>query len=513
MNDPTTHGPRRHSAGPLLAGLGLALALAWPAAAQQPATNPHGALPSDLDCATCHTARDWHTLRSPLGFDHGRTGFALTGMHARAACAQCHLDLRFDRPAIAPDECASCHVDVHEGRMLQTCTECHNTRSFRDVDGELIHARTQFPLTGAHRQVTCESCHSSDVGGSFTALPTTCVSCHQADFRGAKSVDHVANSYPTDCTECHTTLSWHDSPAFDHAKVSGGFTLVGAHAGLRCASCHQVPGMQPLFNVTSPDNCIGCHQADFDREHSGTAFPTTCLSCHNQNRWGDATFDHNATGFPLVGAHASLSCSRCHGADNLASRPANGNDCVACHQAEYDREHGGSSVPTTCAACHNQSSWGDAEGDHAALSGGFQLVGSHATLACTTCHTVPGYGLLFTKPTGQNNCAACHQSQYDQAHGGTGMPTDCVSCHTNTAWQPSSFDHDAQYFAIYSGAHRGTWNTCQTCHTTPGNLAAFTCLTCHEHNKTDTDSHHGGVNGYVYDSTACYSCHRRGGGD
>lgn len=420
----------------VMATLGLVLLGAVPVGAQQAATSPHGALPQGLDCAACHTAKNWHTLRSPLGFDHGKTGFVLTGMHARAACARCHLDLRFDRPAITSNDCASCHVDIHEGRMLQACAECHNTRSFGDVDGELIHTRTAFPLTGAHRQITCESCHSSDVGGSFTALPTTCVACHQADFRGAKTVDHVANAYPTDCTQCHTTLSWHDSPAFDHAKVANGFALVGAHAELRCASCHQVPGMQPLFSPTSQDDCIACHQADFDREHSGSSFPTTCLSCHDQNSWGSASFDHNATSFPLLGAHASVSCSKCHGPDNLAARPANANDCVACHQA-----------------------------------------------------------------------------QYDQAHGGTGMPTDCASCHTNTAWQPSTFDHDAQYFAIYSGAHRGVWSTCQTCHTTPGDYSAFMCLDCHTHNKTDTDSHHNGVSGYVYDSAACYSCHRRGGGD
>ncbi len=709
-----------------------------PGAAQQAVKSPHGPLPEGLDCSACHTAKGWNTLRAPMAFDHSKSGFVLSGAHAQAACAQCHLDLRFDGPQTTPDDCGSCHADVHEGRMLQSCSECHNTRSFQDVDGELIHARTSFPLTGAHRQLTCESCHTSDVGGAFTSLPTECVSCHETDYRRATTVDHVANGYPTDCTRCHTTVAWNDSPAFDHATVAHGFELVGAHAGLRCASCHRVPGMQPLFTPSDQNDCVACHQPDYDREHAGSGFPTTCLSCHNVNDWGDANFDHASTSFPLVGAHQSVSCATCHGPpDNLSSRPANADDCVACHQADYDKEHAGSSVPTTCADCHTQSSWGGAEADHVLLSGGFALTGPHATVQCTTCHQVPGYALLFPKPTDQNDCVSCHQAEYDAqhagsgfpttcvschqpdswtgasfdhastsfplvgahqsvscatchgppdnlstrpanpddcvachqadydkehagssiptscadchtqtawggatadhallsggfaltgphataqctachavpgytllfpkpagqndcvachqadydaqhagsgfpttclschqadrwtgatvdhaqisggfqltgshataqctachvvpgyallfpkpasqndcitchqtdydgAHAGTGMPTDCSACHNTTAWTPSSFDHDAQYFPIYSGRHATVWSTCQTCHTNGGDLSTFSCIDCHEHSQSNTDGHHDGVSGYVYASSACYSCHPRG---
>src|SRR5262245_48467663 len=64
------------------------------------------------------------------------------------------------------------------------------------------HATTGYELTGAHRDVPCESCH---VNATFKGTPRECVACHS---RGslvgatAKPTDHVLS---TDrCAECHT---------------------------------------------------------------------------------------------------------------------------------------------------------------------------------------------------------------------------------------------------------------------------------------------------------------------
>lgn len=495
----------------------LLLAGSRQAGAQQAVQNPHGTLPDSLHCSDCHTAEGWTVLRKPLGFVHGaKTGFTLTGAHTTATCAGCHTRLRFDEPAVKPNECASCHADVHQGRMLQDCAACHTTTSFRRVDAERIHARTSFPLTGAHRQLTCAACHVTDAGGAFSRISPECSSCHMKDYRNARTVNHVAAGYPTTCTVCHGTLTWSDTRGFDHAAVAKGFALVGAHAALPCASCHHTGDMAPLFTPTDQNDCVTCHRADFQRAHSGTSFPTTCLSCHDVNSWKNVgKFDHALTGFQLQGAHASLACSSCHASDGtslLFPKPTSQQDCVACHQADYNKEHAGSGFPTTCLSCHNQSSWGDATVDHAALSGGFQLLGAHTTLQCTACHAVPGYALLFPKPAGQNDCVTCHQTQFNSAHGGQGFPTTCASCHTVNAWTPSTFDHDAQYFPIYSGTHQGRWSTCATCHTVASDFSAFSCIECHEHSQGNTDPHHTDVKGYVYSPTSCYSCHRNGGG-
>ncbi|MGD8321346.1 MAG: hypothetical protein PVJ02_12855, partial [Gemmatimonadota bacterium] len=474
-----------------LVGAGmLMLAAVGPLTAQEAVASPHGTLPEGLDCSACHTAEGWRSLRSPMAFDHAeRTGFPLSGAHAQAPCAGCHLDLRFDEPKVASDDCASCHADVHEGRMVQECAACHNTRSFQEVDGELIHARTSFPLTGAHRQITCESCHTTDVGGAYTSLDTDCVSCHEADYQGAQTVDHVGSGYPTDCTQCHTTLGWSDAPAFDHETISGGFALVGAHTGLRCASCHQVPGMEPLFSPSSQNDCVACHQADYDRQHGGGNFPTTCLDCHTVDSWEGADFDHALAGFPLEGRHATLSCSACH-TDNSGglkfTAPAGPTDCVACHQSDYDREHAGSNIPTTCATCHTQTSWEGAGLNHAQISGGFELVGSHATAPCTDCHTIPSYALLFPEPASQDDCASCHQAEYDANHGGSAIPTTCAGCHSETSWSGATVDHAALPggFAL-TGPHATI--ACTACHAVPDYALLFPapasqddCVACHQ---------------------------------
>ncbi|MEW5844132.1 MAG: hypothetical protein AB1775_12805, partial [Bacteroidota bacterium] len=83
--------------------------------------------------------------------------------------------------------------------------------------------------------------------------------------------------------------------------------------------------------------------------------------------------------------------------------------------------------------------------------------------------------------------------------------------HTTTAWTPSTFNHDGQYFPIYSGKHNGKWTLCSDCHTNSTNFKVFTCINCHEHSdKTKVDGKHSGVSGYVYSATSCYTCHPAG---
>ena len=125
-------------------------------------------------------------------------------------------------------------------------------------------------------------------------------------------------------------------------------------------------------------------------------------------------------------------------------------------------------------------------------------------MSCQQCHVNGVYnGLPAT-------CVACHQSDYNTTtnpnHQAAGFPTDCVSCHSTTQWQGATFNHDGQYFRIYSGHHKGRWSTCAECHTNPAAYSEFTCLTCH--GKSQMDNEHKGKSGYSYQSTACYGCHR-----
>ena len=407
-------------------------------AAQAGTRSPHGQLRQELECTKCHSTTAWKPTLVPLPFDHDRqTRFPLVGQHARTSCLSCHLGARFDEPKLTSSDCASCHVDVHRGNLGTDCATCHAATRWREVNGIGLHVRTGFPLTGAHLQLTCAACHRDAQNGSYTSLNRECIACHRQDFTRSATVDHVTAGFSTDCRRCHNDLTWQGGVSFDHlAASSGAFALLGAHAQLRCASCHIPPNAALKWTPSGQNDCVACHQAQYAGAHSGSGMPTTCVDCHNVNNW-NSDFDHaSATGgtFALVGAHASAPCSDCH------------------------------------------------------LAGTFQ----------------PKW-----PATGQNDCIACHQADYDREHTGSGFPTTCLTCHTNTAWQPASFtSHDAQYFPIYSGAHRGRWSSCAQCHNVPNDWTQFDRLSCH--GKSTTDSHHTEVNGYSYTSQACYSCHPQG---
>ncbi len=258
--------------------------------------------------------------------------------------------------------------------------------------------------------------------------------------------------------------------------------------------------------------CITCHQDKFDSapEHVSQNYPTTCEQCHTTTAWDQVTFDHAATNFPLTGSHTSLTCDKCHSSGYAGTSTL----CNDCHNSDYtgttNPNHQNLSLSTTCETCHTTNpGWNPAQfPDH---NNYYQLLGAHANITdCANCHN----GNYNNTPT---LCYDCHQSDYNNSnnppHQSAQFPTDCETCHTQNAWVPSTFDHDGQYFPIYSGKHNGEWNVCSDCHTNANDYNIFSCLTCHEHNQTDMNSEHSGVSGYTYDSAACYDCHPTGGGE
>ena len=485
----------------------IALAAGMPTSAvsQQ---NPHGPLPTGMDCVACHTPEGWAPLRTRLDFRHGENeGFVLTGAHDEVDCATCHLELRFDAPDLPADDCAGCHVDVHEGQILDDCASCHGTESFFEVDGELIHSRSALPLDGAHLEVPCQGCHADEGPGLYTGLEPDCAACHMDAYASTETIDHEEAGYPTECMSCHTALGWSDAPFFDHIASSAGFPLLGAHQEVQCASCHVVPGMASLFATDDANDCVTCHQEDFDREHPGSSFDTDCTTCHTLDGWEVTDFEHRLTGFELLGAHAPLDCADCHSDGHrglLFATPASQDDCVVCHQTDYDEEHTGTGFPLDCASCHTVDDWDDADFDHADTA--FPLVGSHDQAECTSCHGNGGV-LLLPAPASPEDCASCHQVDYDEEHTGSGFPTTCLDCHEQTDWDRVSINHPAlsDGFELL-GRHDEA--ECVTCHTLPDFGLLFAppasqndCVVCHQ---TEYDGEHNGT-GFPLDCAACHT--------
>jgi hypothetical protein len=212
----------------------------------------------------------------------------------------------------------------------------------------------------------------------------------------------------------------------------------------------------------------------------------------------------------LTGAHASITnCDNCHNGNYNNNIP---NTCVGCHQNNYNQtnnpSHTSLGLSTDCASCHTTNpGWSPALFPN--HNNYWALTGAHATITnCDQCHN----GNYNTAP---NTCVGCHLNDYNSttnpAHAPAQFPTDCQMCHTTTAWSPSTFNHDGQYFPIYSGHHAGTWTLCTDCHTNASNYQLFSCIDCHAHNnQTQVDNQHQGVTGYSYNSIACYNCHPTG---
>jgi hypothetical protein len=124
------------------------------------------------------------------------------------------------------------------------------------------------------------------------------------------------------------------------------------------------------------------------------------------------------------------------------------------------------------------------------------------------CHVNNNYTTLPTA------CIGCHQSDYthttNPGHSAQPQffPTTCQNCHSTTNWLNASFNH-AQYTQFPTN-HGNANNVCSTCHTNSNDYSVFQCTNCHT--KSQTDSNHQGVRGYVYNSVNCYQCHQSGQG-
>jgi len=232
-----------------------------------------------------------------------------------------------------------------------------------------------------------------------------------------------------------------------------------------------------------------------------------CQTCHSVENWKQINFNHDTTNFPLRNAHQQVDCQSCHTLKDFRAASSN---CQSCHLDVHRGEIG-----LECSRCHTDRSWELLDVEKAHEQTDFSLIGRHQQLDCLSCHR---NGLTQGFQAISSECYDCHQQNFAQTtnpvHTDQGFPRTCESCHSMVSWTPALFSQHESLFPIYSGKHRGTWATCTDCHQQPNNYQVFSCLNCHEHERTRTDDEHREVGGYLYESNACLSCHPRGeGGD
>ena len=461
-------------------------------------TNPnHTTNGFSTNCIACHTTNPGWTPAAFTNHDF----FPLTLGHDIEDCTQCHTTANY---ADASSDCITCHQTDYAGTsnpnhtaagFSTDCVSCHTTNpgwTPATIDHDF------FPLTLGHDIQDCTQCHTT---ANYGDASPDCVTCHQTDYAGTSNPNHTAAGFSTDCVSCHTTNPGWTPATIDHDF----FPLTLGHDIQDCNQCHTTAN----YGDADP-NCFSCHQMDYagtsNPNHTAAGFSTDCVSCHTTNPgWTPATIDHDF--FPLTLGHDIQDCNQCHTTANYGDADPN---CFSCHQTDYagtsNPNHTAAGFSTDCVSCHTTNpGWTPATIDHDF----FPLTLGHDIQDCNQCHTTANYS------DADPNCVSCHQTDYNNAndpnHIAAQFPVDCVVCHTtNPDWTPANFDHDGQYFPIYSGPHREgeTWNDCTECHTNSANYSDFSCFKCHS--RSEMDDKHKEENGYDYVSTLCLQCHPNG---
>ena len=468
------------------------------------------------ECVSCHPEHGGREFKlvvwdggAPEKFDHTKSGFTLEGKHDTTTCVKCHKP-EFQRSGAVPlmrkkdhatswlgleTNCDNCHKDPHRGQLGLQCQHCHDPRGFKPAAG-FDHAKSQFPLTGAHLKVECAKCHQSPKVVTLTdekgqpvpqwkPLPhAVCTDCHKDPHEGR---------FKDECTKCHNTSAWmnFNKGGFNHDVTR--YPLKGKHAAVECASCHDKTkafGPKPKF-----ERCMDCHKDLHAGKATLLAQVVDCASCHTVDGFDKPSYTvlaHAKSKYPLLGKHTATACEKCHvkladlpsvkvtwGEARVVIRPAFVR-CTVCH---FD-PHVGRFEPTgvrahkeSCVSCHSMDAFVPSKYDtrmHADCV--FPLAGSHQAVPCGACHTelkVVASGvslradslkvrkLHFDNP--RRKCLDCHESPHGKQFNSRKDRGVCEGCHDVRAFIPATkFDHNKDARFKLEGAHAQT--PCSGCH-------------------------------------------------
>ena len=462
------------------------------------------------DCSLCHTTANWNSNTLPAGHMPNPSNLG---------CATCHSAAPSD---YTPATLAANSV-LHTG-ISGNCGLCHgNTttaltwaNNFTPKDAILAPAHIPY-LAGSD----CSACHTSTTyaAGSFGPMnmtqathafaPSTCNTCHETGLSftmGAASpglqgrpADHTDGQMaaPNDCGICHTTANWNSSflPT-GHMPNPGNQTCAACHTAIgNSAASYATLASIAVLHTGISGNCGLCH---------GT--PSGQLTFYNNN--------DNPKAAVLTPAHipylSGTDCSNCHTTNYVAGGFGPMNMTPAKHAF----------VPTSCDSCHEAgltfylgTTTTPLQGrpqDHIAAGGAF------ATGDCSGCHTPTDWTASVLPPghmpnPGNQACATCHTAisttfasyatlaSIPVLH--TGISGNCGQCHGSPVSGQLSFynNNDNPKAAVLSPVHipYNSATDCSACHTTnyasggfgpmnmtaaTHNYVAATCDTCHEAN-------------------------------
>ncbi len=470
----------------------------------------HGRKASDSTCFGCHREHLGRgheiTPLDPRSFDHGDTGWPLSGGHVGVPCRECHTAKRpktnRDSYLGASSRCVDCHGEYHGQGVkadLSKCDRCHNTHDWKQLNANLKfnHEReTRFPRTGKHLDAACDKCHLGKKRFGPIKV-TSCVTCHQDPHPPGVFGRRI-------CEECHVTSSFQNTTLFEHQTT--GWPLRGQHRKNKCLDCHKFARWKPRSR-----DCVGCHKDP----HRGLFRERKCADCHQETGFEKLRFNHNTMSrFPLRGRHRSVACQRCHPAGKWKPLEL---ECRACHGEQ--NPHGDTFGETPCGNCHSPVGWLKTRFDHGVT--GFPLEGRHQEQPCFRCHPSG----TETEDDTRADCDFCHRD----VHTGQFEQEKCDRCHRGfERWSLEFFDHTQGRFKLHGkhldvpceGCHRGGHfrpidTACGNCHQNfHEDQFSKPCDACHSpHGWTLVDFDHDTDSEYPlvgqHRALDCAKCHVR----
>jgi Class III cytochrome C family len=436
------------------------------------------------NCLQCHNYNDWKSVATQLGqFDHSKTRYPLTGLHAQVTCQKCHTPGPDNKPRYAGlpfSKCSDCHSDPHHGSFArQTCQSCHNTNGWKRVSTAALnqsfdHSKTKYPLLGKHQQVECVQCH---VKGDFKKQVAfqQCTDCHKDEHGG----QFVKRADKGECASCHTVEGFKPAKYGVKEHAASAYPLEAKHATLQCAQCHIPKGKETLYKMKFA-RCMDCHKDDHQGQFAAAPYLNRCEQCHTLNGYRPSTYTlakHKESRFVLTGGHIATPCGDCHKdrstpeAKYAVLYRFEDRSCTVCHSDPHrgqfrDRmqkvRKDGSAAG--CEACHSTKSWRELTAfDHEKTS--FPLVGTHRAVACIDCHKPPNLETKLTNvdfKAAPGKCEECHADIHGAQFANAARLTPCADCHNTIKWKPSLFDHDKRTKFALEGVHRNV--RCAGCH-------------------------------------------------
>ena len=246
-------------------------------------------------CGQCHGETAWKTA---VRFDHDLTDFPLLGKHDGLGCVDCHATPAF---LDADPVCASCHAkkDVHKGRFGPNRSTCHNPVEWTRWKFD-HNTQTDYPLTGKHKQVGCESCHRNAVKGEIE-LSTRCVTCHIRT-TAPRLVRTACGAVPHDEDFSENERSSRIKFPYSHCVIRGQrnrwsrVELLGAVVDRESGSmAHRRLNMSAFSPAAALRTVIALAFA--------LLWLPVAPAMAQQKDEAIVQFDHFTTGFPLDGAH------------------------------------------------------------------------------------------------------------------------------------------------------------------------------------------------------------------